>query len=254
MKDPNASGPAEAMKGVVGDVRGSTEEALGAEAGQHDLIRESPAGQSRGIAQRGEEASRGVQPEADHPSGSPGVAEFGAILSRRRPRPGRFGPCKPGNVDMILPANGVPPGQTAVGRCRRTLTYVADEDDFASVWPTLKAFAGRLRHASLADGYPGSADVAHRRARRPRDRPDRRCRLRHDAPAVGVRGRPARRDAALALATRPACDPCRSLVSGGHSESTEGTDWNRMDKPASIGSDAGRFVRRHWGIRRCSSR
>jgi uncharacterized protein YjbJ (UPF0337 family) len=52
MADNNKSGPAEAVKGVVEDVKGRAKEAVGAVTGQDDLTREGQAQQDKAEAQR----------------------------------------------------------------------------------------------------------------------------------------------------------------------------------------------------------
>jgi uncharacterized protein YjbJ (UPF0337 family) len=52
MADTNKSGPAEAVKGVVEDVKGRAKEAVGAVTGQDDLTREGQAQQDKAEAQR----------------------------------------------------------------------------------------------------------------------------------------------------------------------------------------------------------
>jgi uncharacterized protein YjbJ (UPF0337 family) len=52
MADTNKSGPAEAVKGVVEDVKGRAKEAVGAVTGRDDLTREGQAQQDKGEAQR----------------------------------------------------------------------------------------------------------------------------------------------------------------------------------------------------------
>jgi uncharacterized protein YjbJ (UPF0337 family) len=52
MADTNKSGPAEAVKGIVEDVKGRAKQAVGAVSGQDDLTREGQAQQDKGEAQR----------------------------------------------------------------------------------------------------------------------------------------------------------------------------------------------------------
>lgn len=52
MAEENKSGPAEAVKGVVEDVKGKAKEAVGAVAGRDDLTREGQAQQDKAEAQR----------------------------------------------------------------------------------------------------------------------------------------------------------------------------------------------------------
>ena len=52
MADTNKSGPAEAVKGVVEDVKGRAKEAVGAVTGKDDLTREGQAQQDKAEAQR----------------------------------------------------------------------------------------------------------------------------------------------------------------------------------------------------------
>ena len=52
MADHENSGPAEAVKGVVEDVKGKVKEAAGALAGRDDLTREGQAQQDKAEAQR----------------------------------------------------------------------------------------------------------------------------------------------------------------------------------------------------------
>jgi uncharacterized protein YjbJ (UPF0337 family) len=52
MGDSNNSGPAEAVKGVVEDVKGKAKEAIGTVTGQGDLINEGEAQQDKAEAQR----------------------------------------------------------------------------------------------------------------------------------------------------------------------------------------------------------
>lgn len=72
MADTNKSGPAEAVKGVVEDVKGKAKEAVGAVTGQDDLTREGRAQQDKAEAQR--DAAR-KEAEADAARGSAEVAE-----------------------------------------------------------------------------------------------------------------------------------------------------------------------------------
>lgn len=168
MKDTKDSGPAETVKGV------------GAAAGQHDLSHESQARRDTAAAQRNtaqqqaEASNRQLIARRVHrePSSS------GATLSGERPVPGaaRAGALRtlptPGRVGMILPANGLPPGQIPVPEMSLDVRLVADEDDFETVRPTLKSFAGRLRPASLSGDLP-VPPTSRIDARRPRDTPDR---------------------------------------------------------------------------------
>ncbi len=59
----NNSGPAEAVKGVVEDVKGKAKEAAGAVSGQDDLTREGKAQQDKAAAQR-EAAAKEAEAEA----------------------------------------------------------------------------------------------------------------------------------------------------------------------------------------------
>jgi uncharacterized protein YjbJ (UPF0337 family) len=59
----NKSGPAEAVKGVVEDVKGRAKEAAGAVTGRDDLTREGQAQQDKAEAQR-EAAKKEAQAEA----------------------------------------------------------------------------------------------------------------------------------------------------------------------------------------------
>jgi len=52
MAEENRSGPAEAVKGVVEDVKGKAKEAVGNLAGQDELAREGKAQQEKAQAQR----------------------------------------------------------------------------------------------------------------------------------------------------------------------------------------------------------
>jgi uncharacterized protein YjbJ (UPF0337 family) len=59
----NKSGPAEAVKGVVEDVKGRAKEAAGAVTGRDDLTREGQAQQDKAEAQR-DAAKKEAQAEA----------------------------------------------------------------------------------------------------------------------------------------------------------------------------------------------
>jgi uncharacterized protein YjbJ (UPF0337 family) len=72
MADTKNSGPAEAVKGVVEDVKGKAKEALGAVAGRDDLTREGQAQQDKAEAQR--DAAK-KEAEAEAARGSAAVAE-----------------------------------------------------------------------------------------------------------------------------------------------------------------------------------
>lgn len=72
MADTNNSGPAEAVKGVVEDVKGKAKEAVGAVTGQDDLTREGRAQQDKAEAQRNAAAK---EAEAESARGSAEVAE-----------------------------------------------------------------------------------------------------------------------------------------------------------------------------------
>jgi uncharacterized protein YjbJ (UPF0337 family) len=68
----NKSGPAEAVKGVVEDVKGRAKEAVGAVTGRDDLTREGQAQQDKAEAQRN---AAKKEAEADSARGSAKVAE-----------------------------------------------------------------------------------------------------------------------------------------------------------------------------------
>jgi uncharacterized protein YjbJ (UPF0337 family) len=72
MADTNKSGPAEAVKGVVEDVKGRVKEAVGAVSGQDDLTREGQAQQDKAEAQRN---AAKKEAEAEAARGSAQVAE-----------------------------------------------------------------------------------------------------------------------------------------------------------------------------------
>ncbi len=72
MADTNKSGPAEAVKGVVEDVKGKAKEAVGAVTGQDNLTREGQAQQDEAEAQRN---AAKKEAEAEAARGSAGVAE-----------------------------------------------------------------------------------------------------------------------------------------------------------------------------------
>jgi uncharacterized protein YjbJ (UPF0337 family) len=72
MADTNKSGPAEAVKGVVEDVKGRVKEAVGAVAGRDDLTREGQAQQDKAEAQR--DAAK-KEAEAEAARGAAKVAE-----------------------------------------------------------------------------------------------------------------------------------------------------------------------------------
>jgi uncharacterized protein YjbJ (UPF0337 family) len=72
MADTNKSGPAEAVKGVVEDVKGRVKEAVGAVSGQDDLTREGQAQQDKAEAQRN---AAKKEAEAEAARGSAKVAE-----------------------------------------------------------------------------------------------------------------------------------------------------------------------------------
>jgi uncharacterized protein YjbJ (UPF0337 family) len=61
--DSNKSGPAEAVKGVVEDVKGKAKEAIGTVTGKGDLINEGEAQQDKAEAQR-DAAKKEAQAEA----------------------------------------------------------------------------------------------------------------------------------------------------------------------------------------------
>ncbi|HEV7449850.1 MAG TPA: CsbD family protein [Pseudonocardiaceae bacterium] len=70
--DSNKSGPAEAVKGVVEDVKGKAKEAIGTVTGKGDLINEGEAQQDKAEAQR-DAAKKEAQAEAAR--GAENVAE-----------------------------------------------------------------------------------------------------------------------------------------------------------------------------------
>ncbi|OBF62560.1 general stress protein CsbD [Mycobacterium sp. 852002-51971_SCH5477799-a] len=72
MAEENKSGPAEAVKGVVEDVKGKAKEAVGAVAGRDDLTREGQAQQDKAEAQR--DAAK-KEAEADAARGGAKAAE-----------------------------------------------------------------------------------------------------------------------------------------------------------------------------------
>jgi uncharacterized protein YjbJ (UPF0337 family) len=72
MAETNKSGPAEAVKGVVEDVKGRVKEAVGAVSGQDDLTREGQAQQDKAEAQRN---AAKKEAEAEAARGSAQVAE-----------------------------------------------------------------------------------------------------------------------------------------------------------------------------------
>ena len=72
MADTNKSGPAEAVKGVVEDVKGRAKEAVGAVSGRDDLTREGQAQQDKAEAQRN---AAKKEAEAEAARGSAKVAE-----------------------------------------------------------------------------------------------------------------------------------------------------------------------------------
>jgi uncharacterized protein YjbJ (UPF0337 family) len=72
MADTNKSGPAEAVKGVVEDVKGRVKEAVGAVSGQDNLTREGQAQQDKAEAQRN---AAKKEAEAEAARGSAKVAE-----------------------------------------------------------------------------------------------------------------------------------------------------------------------------------
>jgi uncharacterized protein YjbJ (UPF0337 family) len=72
MAESNKSGPAEAVKGVIEDVKGKAKEAIGTVAGRGDLIDEGEAQQDKAEAQR-DAAKKEAQAEAAR--GSAEVAE-----------------------------------------------------------------------------------------------------------------------------------------------------------------------------------
>jgi uncharacterized protein YjbJ (UPF0337 family) len=61
--DSNKSGPAEAVKGVVEDVKGKAKEAIGTVTGKGDLVNEGEAQQDKAEAQR-DAAKKEAQAEA----------------------------------------------------------------------------------------------------------------------------------------------------------------------------------------------
>lgn len=72
MADTNKSGSAEAVKGVVEDVKGKAKEAVGAVTGQDNLTREGQAQQDKAEAQRN---AAKKEAEAEAARGSAEVAE-----------------------------------------------------------------------------------------------------------------------------------------------------------------------------------
>jgi uncharacterized protein YjbJ (UPF0337 family) len=72
MADTNNKGPAEAVKGVVEDVKGRAKEAVGAVTGRDDLTREGQAQQDKAEAQRN---AAKKEAEADAARASAKVAE-----------------------------------------------------------------------------------------------------------------------------------------------------------------------------------
>ncbi|HEY0225775.1 MAG TPA: CsbD family protein [Mycobacterium sp.] len=72
MAHDNKSGPAEAVKGVVEDIKGRAKEAVGAVTGRDDLTREGQAQQDKGEAQR--DAAK-KEAEAEAARGAAKVAE-----------------------------------------------------------------------------------------------------------------------------------------------------------------------------------
>jgi uncharacterized protein YjbJ (UPF0337 family) len=68
----NKSGPAEAVKGVVEDVKGKAKEAVGAVTGRDDVTREGRAQQDKAEAQRN---AAKKEAEAEAARGSAKVAE-----------------------------------------------------------------------------------------------------------------------------------------------------------------------------------
>jgi uncharacterized protein YjbJ (UPF0337 family) len=72
MADINRTGPAEAVKGVVEDVKGKVKEAARAVAGRDDLTREGQAQQDKGEAQRN---AAKKEAEADAARGAAKLAE-----------------------------------------------------------------------------------------------------------------------------------------------------------------------------------
>ena len=68
----NKSGPAEAVKGVVEDVKGKAKEAVGAVTGRDDVTREGRAQQDKAEAQR---SAAKKEAEAEAARGSAKVAE-----------------------------------------------------------------------------------------------------------------------------------------------------------------------------------
>ena len=72
MADTDKSGPAEAVKGVVEDVKGKAKEAVGAVTGQDNLTREGQAQQDKAEAQRN---AAKKEAEAEAARGSAEVAE-----------------------------------------------------------------------------------------------------------------------------------------------------------------------------------
>jgi uncharacterized protein YjbJ (UPF0337 family) len=72
MADTNKSGPAEAVRGVIEDVKGRVKEAVGAVTGRDDLTREGQAQQDKAEAQRN---AAKKEAEAEAARGSAKVAE-----------------------------------------------------------------------------------------------------------------------------------------------------------------------------------
>jgi uncharacterized protein YjbJ (UPF0337 family) len=72
MADTKKTGPAEAVKGVVEDVKGKAKEAVGAVAGRDDLTREGQAQQDKAEAQRN---AAKKEAEAEAARGSARLAE-----------------------------------------------------------------------------------------------------------------------------------------------------------------------------------
>ncbi|MDT5218296.1 MAG: hypothetical protein QOF15_401 [Mycobacterium sp.] len=70
--DSNKSGPAEAVKGVVEDVKGKAKEAIGTVTGKGDLINEGEAQQDKAEAQR--DAAK-IEAQAEAARGAENVAE-----------------------------------------------------------------------------------------------------------------------------------------------------------------------------------
>ena len=86
----NKSGPAEAVKGVVEDVKGRVKEAVGAVAGRDDLTREGQAQQDKAEAQR--DAAK-KEAEAEAARGAAKVAEERQKSNRVACRKDGLGPC-----------------------------------------------------------------------------------------------------------------------------------------------------------------